>query len=105
MNSPVSDDRPYNTSNIEEPIVYTKTLEQPTAITIDVDTDSVQAGEPIIATATVTSDISKEFVQDGMIVFILKNNDKEVYRYGTRIDSVGRIRILLWFIWVSRCSK
>ena len=80
----------YNTSNIEEPIVYTKTLEQPTAITIDVDTDSVQAGEPIIATATVTSDISKEFVQDGMIVFILKNNDKEVYRYGTRIDSVGR---------------
>lgn len=80
----------YNVSEIDEPIVYKGSIEQATITNIVIEESSVEIGEPIIAIATVEPSLSSGYIQDGMVVFILTKDDKEVYRYGTQIDSTGR---------------
>lgn len=78
-----------NTSDIEDLIPYKKQLYQNTVTDIKAE-EKVTLGKIMTATATVQSVNSNLSVKDGMVVFILKTNNKEVYRYGSQIDSIGR---------------
>lgn len=87
----------YNVSSLDNPIPYIGTITQDTITHIEVegeDTEnedvSIEVGNPIIATATVQPTISSDYIRDGMMVFVLEKDGKEIYRYGTQIDSIGR---------------
>lgn len=78
-----------NKSDITTLTPYKKNLSQDTIINITSDSQ-VSVGEPITAIATTYPTNSNTTVKDGMVVFILTANDKEIYRYGSQIDDVGR---------------
>lgn len=78
-----------NKSEIATLIPYTKNLSQNTVIDITAE-NQVTVGEAMTATAMVHPTNSNLNIQDGMVVFILTANNKEVYRYGSQIDSAGR---------------
>lgn len=80
-----------NKSNITELVMYQKATEQITSINLEVEDTTIQKGELITAIANVFSQESSDYVKDGMVVFILENNNhKEIYRYATQIDSIGQ---------------
>lgn len=78
----------YNNSSLDEHIPYQIT-QQPTSLAIKIENEKVSIGDKIIATVTLQSTILSEYIQGGMISFVLKSNNKEVYRYSTQTDSLG----------------
>lgn len=78
-----------NKSEIATLIPYTKNLSQDTVIDITAESQVI-IGEAMTATAMIHPTNSNSNIQDGMVVFILTANNKEVYRYGSQIDSAGR---------------
>ena len=78
-----------NKSEITTLVPYKKNLFQDTVTDITADSQ-VNVGEPMTATAMIHPISSNLNIKDGMVVFILTANNKEVYRYGSQIDSAGR---------------
>lgn len=78
-----------NTSELTQPIVYEQGLYQSTVTEITTDSQ-VEIGNPINAVVNVHPINSMKPIEDGMVVFILKANDREIYRYASQIDSTGK---------------
>lgn len=81
----------YNATDIEELIPYSTVATYYTSIEIEEkeSPSKISVGDLLTVTAKIKSTNSLDAVTDGMMVFILYDDNEEVYRYATELDDVG----------------